>query len=50
MRNILGSVSGEIVHKAPCTVTVVRKSRAAMKAEASVSAAASTPAYEREAL
>lgn len=28
LRNILGSVSMEIVQKAPCTVTVVRKSRA----------------------
>ena len=27
LRNILGSVSTEIVQKAPCTVTVVRKSR-----------------------
>ncbi len=28
LRNILGSVATEIVQKAPCTVTVVRKSRA----------------------
>ncbi len=28
LRNILGSVSIEIVQKAPCTVTVVRKKRA----------------------
>ena len=26
-RNILGSVSAEIVQKAPCTVTVVRRAR-----------------------
>ncbi len=29
LRNILGSVSAEIVQKAPCTVTVVRKPRSA---------------------
>lgn len=50
MRNILGSVSGEIVQKAPCTVTVVRKSRAGLKMDASISATTSRPVQERAAL
>ncbi|MDX2203988.1 MAG: bifunctional serine/threonine-protein kinase/universal stress protein [Hyphomicrobiaceae bacterium] len=39
IRNILGSVSGEIVQKAPCTVTVVRKPRFAAAAKAATHAA-----------
>lgn len=38
LRNILGSVSSEIVQKAPCTVTVVRKPRHRLDEEASAAA------------
>ena len=39
IRNILGSVSAEIVQKAPCTVTVVRKPRFAAATKAATAAA-----------
>jgi nucleotide-binding universal stress UspA family protein len=41
MRNILGSVSAEVVQKAPCTVTVVRKPRVALQARTTRDATAS---------